>query len=294
LRTYPECLVCILRQALTAACLAGADEATQFTVLRRVAPLLEHADSSASPSDLAGFSNAIAREETGVDDPYHESRREGNQLALDLYPRLKELVSQAEDPVDVAIRLSIAGNTIDALHPHDGGLWAVIEDALERPISGGGLTALREALDSARSILYLADNAGETAFDRVLIETLARPVVYAVKSGPILNDATYQDALLAGIDQVARVMETGSRAPGTVLNQCTDEFMRVYESADVIISKGQANYETLSTRDDRIFCLLKVKCPIIARDSGISLGRTVVLRSDGSPKERIQNVRQQA
>jgi uncharacterized protein with ATP-grasp and redox domains len=291
LRTYPECLVCILQQALTAACLAGADEAMQFTVLHRVAQLLEHADINTSPSELAGFSNAIAREETGVTDPYQESRRDGNQLALDLYPRLKELVSRAEDPVDVAIRLSIAGNTIDALHPHDGGLWTVIEDALECPIRGGGLVALREALDSARSILYLADNSGETAFDRVLIETIARPVIYAVKSGPVLNDAIYQDAVLAGIDRVAHVMETGSRAPGTVLNQCTAEFMRVYESVDVIISKGQANYETLSARDDRVFCLFKVKCPIIARDTGISLGSTVVLRGDGSQKERTQNAR---
>jgi uncharacterized protein with ATP-grasp and redox domains len=138
---------------------------------------------------------------------------------------------------------------------------------------------MREKLAAAGHVLFLADNAGETVFDRVLVETLPVPVLYAVKGGPILNDATMEDAIAAGLDQCATLSSTGSDAPGTIVALCSKGFRRQYSAAPLIIAKGQANYETLSDAGPRVFCLLQVKCPVIGRDIGAPVGSIILRRS---------------
>jgi hypothetical protein len=128
----------------------------------------------------------------------------------------------------------------------------------------------------------LADNAGETVFDRALIEALGVPVVYAVKGGPVLNDATLEDARAAGLDRVAQVVDNGADAAGTILSFCSESFRRMYEEAQLVIAKGQANYETLSAEGPEVFFLLQAKCPIIARDVGAPVGGIVLKQGEGS------------
>jgi uncharacterized protein with ATP-grasp and redox domains len=114
----------------------------------------------------------------------------------------------------------------------------------------------------------------------VLIEALGIPVIYAAKSGPVLNDATVNDSLSAGLDQVAEIVSTGSDAPGTILARCSDEFRRLYDEAEMVIAKGQANYETLSETGSKVFFLLQTKCPVIARDVGVPVGSIVLKQGD--------------
>jgi hypothetical protein len=140
-----------------------------------------------------------------------------------------------------------------------------VTSMLQQPFGIDDGDALRVALDRAKQVLYLADNAGETVFDRLLIDTIECPVIYAIKGHPTINDATIEDARAAGVDQVAELISTGSDAPGTVLDTCSERFRRTYGEADLIIAKGQANYETLSKKGPRVFFLLLTKCPVIAR-----------------------------
>ena len=137
---------------------------------------------------------------------------------------------------------------------------------------------VRQALEKARVILYLADNAGETVFDRVLIEILEQPVIYAVKGGPTLNDATQEDAIAAGLEEVAEIVSTGSDAPGTVLEYCSPAFRQLYDEAELIIAKGQATHEALDEEDGRLFFLLQVKCPVLGREIGVEPGSIVLER----------------
>jgi hypothetical protein len=139
-------------------------------------------------------------------------------------------------------------------------------------------------------VLYLGDNAGETVFDRVLIEALEPPVLYAVKGGPVLNDATLDDALAAGLETCATIIDNGSRAPGTVLDLCSAEFRGAFDAAPLVIAKGQANYETLSEAGPRVFCLLQAKCPVIAEDMRVPVGSTIVRRSTG-PRDAASSAR---
>jgi uncharacterized protein with ATP-grasp and redox domains len=275
-RIYLDCYPCFLRQALDAARRAGADEIRQHEVLRRVLEALQHIEPTATPPEIGDQVHRVVRQVAGNGDPYREAKTSSTRQALALYPRLREMVREAGDPLDVAVRLSIAGNIMDAGYGQDYELWDTVERVLAQPFAIDDGPAFREALVRAGQVLYLADNAGETVFDRVLIEALDVPVVYAVKGGPILNDATREDALAAGVGGVAEIVSTGSNAPGTILSRCSEEFRKMYEQARLIIAKGQANYETLSEAGPRVFFMLQAKCPVIARDAGVPTASIVL------------------
>jgi len=276
MRTYLDCYPCFLRQGLDAARGLGADEPTQQRVLVRVLDVLRRVEPSSTPPQIGDRVHRLVRAMLGDGDPYRDFKQTTTREALALLPRLRALLQDAAERLETAVRLSIAGNIIDAGTGGNHELWPTVERALSLPLAAAPLGALRQALAGARDVLFLADNAGETVFDRLLIESLTAPVVYAVKAGPILNDATMQDARAAGLHEVARLLSTGSDAPGTILDRCSREFRAVYRDAPLVIAKGQANYETLSGEGPKVFFLLQAKCPVIARDLGVPVGSMVV------------------
>ena len=276
MRTFLDCYPCFLRQALHAARLAGADDDQQKAILDQVLRVLQRSELSSTPPEIGNEVHRLVRRRVAGADPYRAAKAASTRQALALYPRLRKLVQEADDGPDVAVRLSIAGNIIDLGPEQQYDLWDVIERVLAQPFALDDREAFWEALATADRVLYLADNAGETVFDRLLIEVLDVPVVYAVKGGPVLNDATVEDALAAGLDRVAEVIHTGSDAPGTILDRCSNDFRQLYHNAVMVIAKGQANYETLSEAGPRVFFLLQAKCPVIAHDAGVPVGSIVL------------------
>ena len=280
MRTYLDCYPCFLRQALNAARLAGGNNEQQYLVINKTLALLQNMEPGTAPPEIACRVHRLVRDEIAAIDPYKEAKAVSTQQALALYSRLKALVAQSDDPLGVAIRLSIAGNIIDlGVTDHHADLWSTVERVLTQPFAIDDEQALRVKLSEVDYLLFLADNAGETVFDRVLVEMLPIPVIYAVKGGPILNDATVQDAVAAGLDEWATIISNGSDAPGTILSLCSEKFRQIYDSAPLIIAKGQANYETLSDAGSRVFCLLQVKCPVISKDINAPVGSIVVRSS---------------
>jgi len=139
----------------------------------------------------------------------------------------------------------------------------------------------RDAVRRAENILYLADNAGEIVLDRLLIGQLpVERVTVVVKGEPVINDATMDDAIIAGLPKIVEVIDNGSDAPGTILETCSQAFRNRFENTDLIIAKGQGNYETLSDANKNIFFILKAKCPIIARDLGCEIGEMILRKSE--------------
>jgi len=281
MKTYLDCYPCFLRQALSAARLAGADERRQKAVLDRVLDALQEVELSRTPPEIADRVHRIVRREIGSGDPYRAAKANSTRQALALYPRMKALLAETDDPLEMAVRLSIAGNIIDLATDQQYDLLDEVRRVLAQPFADDDGAGFRDALSKAGQVLYLADNAGETVFDRLLIETLDAPVLYAVKSGPILNDATRDDALAAGVDRVADIVTTGSDAPGTILGRCSEEFRRLYETAELVIAKGQANYETLSDQGPKLFFLLQAKCQVTTRVLGVPVG-SIILRQGRS------------
>ena len=256
MKTYLDCYPCLLRQALSAARRAGASENQQHSILLKTMEELSAFPSNSTPPQLAYRIHQQVQQLTNNIDPYRDDKDQATQQALAFYPELKKKVREASDPLEMAIRIAIAGNIIDLGVAESYDLEATLKRVLTQPFAINDLVALRSALARSVSVLYLADNAGETLFDRVLIESLELPVSYAVKAGPIINDATHEDAVAAGIDQIAEIIDNGSNAPGTLLDQCSELFRKRFAQADLIIAKGQANYESLSDSPAPIFFLL--------------------------------------
>jgi len=256
--------------------MAGATECQVKSVLDQTLVLLQHLPEGATPPEIGARVHHLVRQMTGVNDPYQGVKQAATEKALRMLPDLQALVRQSDDPLDTALRLSIAGNIIDFGPNPDYNLWEVVVRLLQAELAIDHIDALREALLRAESILFLADNAGESVFDRVLIGALKKPVTYVVRGGPTLNDATIEDALAAGVDGVAEIADNGARVPGTVLSECSSAFRKRFWRAHLILAKGMGNYETLSAVDAPIFFLLQVKCPVIGEDIGAPAGRAVV------------------
>jgi uncharacterized protein with ATP-grasp and redox domains len=253
-------------------------------VLRRVLRTASDWPFDQSPPEMGREIHRIIREETGDPDPYREVKERFNRFALGLLPGLRARVAASADPFATAVRLAVAGNIIDfALTGNLGEdvVTETIEDTLTRPLAVDHLEALRRAAGEAAGILYLGDNAGEIVLDRLLLEQLPRgKVTFVVRGAPVINDATLVDAEAAGLGEIATVVDNGADVPGTVLRVCSDDFRARFRRADLVISKGQGNYETLTDAGRPVFHLLKVKCPVVAADIGCEVGGVVVkLRS---------------
>ena len=200
-------------------------------------------------------------------------------MALEFCERFSQEVARADNKLEMAVRLAIAGNVIDLgvkSNLDESQVHEAIETCLTEPLDGD-IQHFAAAIAGATRILYLTDNAGEIVLDRLLIEQLPREkVTVAVKGAPVINDATRVDAETAGITGLVTVIDNGSDAPGTILEDCSDVFRRHFDEADLIIAKGQGNYETLREVPRPLYFLLRVKCPVLACDLGCPLGRMVL------------------
>ena len=238
----------------------------------------------ATPPEIAQQVYRIVSEITGNKDPYVEAKKSANQSAMSLYARMKDIVDYSDDSLETACKLAIAGNAIDlGARAEFGSIYSIIEDSVGYQLDQEHYRRFKESIGQSNQIIYIADNAGEIVFDRILIEQLLQikklKIVFAVREKPIINDATLDDALQCGLNKVATIISNGSDAPATILSQCSLEMLSYYRAADLIIAKGQGNYESLSDRSENIFFLLKVKCPVIARDSGYDIDSPVLISS---------------
>jgi damage-control phosphatase, subfamily I len=219
---------------------------------------------------------------TGNCDPYSELKKSSNDLVLSQYQTFKEQITSSVNSFDTALRLSIAGNIMDyaALHTFD--LQTTINQVLHQPFAIDHSALLHNDIKTAQLVLYLGDNCGEIVFDKLFIEQLNHPnLVYAVRGAPTNNDATLEDALYVGINEVTTVISNGYDAPSTLLKYCTEEFQDLFNKADVVISKGQGNLEGLLGQTHKnVYFLLMVKCDTVADALGVKKGSFVVTKNN--------------
>ena len=299
MKTYLDCIPCFFKQALEAARMAGADKRTQKRILNELAGVLPRFRLTSSPPEMGKVIYGLAKSVTKKDDPYARIKEKSNKLALSIYGKLKKKVNYSHNRLLMAVELAIAGNIIDygvknSLNV-DAELTRILDEenkAIKKESKAiFDYENFEYALNRAKTILYLADNAGETVFDRILIEEIKKidedkNIIYAVKEKPVINDALMEDAITCGIDKVAQVISSGSDAPGTILSLCSKNFLRIYKKADIVISKGQGNFEALSTTKRQVFFLFMAKCPVIAKDVGCEVGDVILLYHSGKNRNR--------
>lgn len=290
MQTYYECLPCLLRQTVDAAKMVTESSETQEKILRYVLTEMSKMDMSDPSPYMAQVIYRYIREITQIDDPYLEVKKEFNELALSMLPEMRRMVQNAEDPFKTAVKIAVAGNIIDFGPKGDIShqeVWDTVQDCINQPLRFNSSDELKRKIQQSPRILYLGDNAGEIVFDYLLLELMPTgKITYVVKGKPIINDATMEDAVETGLTDLVRVIDNGSDAPGTILKSCSPEFLKEFEQVDLIIAKGQANYETLSqVKDKNIFFLLKVKCPVLAKDVGCERGDLVLKLISGPQRQ---------
>lgn len=291
MKTYLDCIPCFFKQALDAARLAGADETIQRKVLIGLAKELENFSLDSCPPQMGKFIYNKVREITKEDDPYKKIKEKSNKLALGFYPQLKEKVKAAEDPLLFSLELAIAGNIIDYGVKHSLDVDKELDNILAKESETirheskaiFNYPVFKDKLAESNNILYLGDNAGEIVFDRILIEQIKenypnKEIFYVVKEKPIINDALAEDAHMCGIDNYAQIISSGCDSPGTILSICSKDFLERFKSADMVISKGQGNFEALYKKSMRpVFFLFMAKCPVVAKDIGCKIKDIILL-----------------
>ena len=213
---------------------------------------------------------------------YQQEKEHANSILLNKYDYWKNLVNSSDYPMFTAAKLAVAGNVIDYganSAPED--IESKINEVIKSDFTIDNTKELFEQIKNANSILYLGDNAGEAVFDKLFIETMHHAnVTFAVRGAPVINDMTIDDAKSIGIDKVCKVISNGFDAPSTILEHCSDEFIEKFNSVDLIISKGQGNFEGLvDNPHNNLFFMLMAKCNTIAGIVGVNKGDLVVKKS---------------
>lgn len=282
-----DCIPCFQRQALQAARFATDDPEVHEKVLRRVVSRLNSIDWESTPPDIAHEVHGIVREETGENDPYKSVKKKYNDIALEMAPEMEALVSNSKDPLETALRLAIAGNIVDFGAMSEFDLKQTVSEVLEKDFRFFDIKPFRERLSKSEKITYLPDNTGEIVFDRILLETIIKEyaikhIDFYVKGAPTINDATREDALYVFMDRIPglRLLDVGVGIPGSGPERSSLEFVEMLEASDIVISKGQGNYESLSEHDF-IFFMLMAKCPVVAEKLDANVG-DIILKIGGN------------
>ncbi len=269
---FLDCLPCFLRQVLEASRLVTEDKDIQEKIIKETIKLISDYPNYRYSPEIGRAMHQIVKKHTGVNDPYKHIKSESINKALKIYPSLKYFLYKKPERLYWGLKIAATGNNIDSAIYSDINISKCIENELEKDFSICDIEKLESKLKRAKKLLIIGDNAGETIFDRVLVEEfLNLDITYAVRSEPIINDATIEDARASGLDHCTRLISTGCNAPGLIIDECSEEFLKIFSDADIVISKGQGNYETLSDNTRNIFFLLKAKCPVISNKLGVNV-----------------------
>jgi uncharacterized protein with ATP-grasp and redox domains len=283
MRASLECIPCLIRQSLDASKLVVKDPELQNVIMKKVLRSASEFDMTLTPPEMAQKIHRIIKAETGCDDLYFEIKKNCTNLALEISKDID--INDSAHPFEKAVRYAIAGNIID-FGVKSTCSKEFIKESFDKAehvdIDTIMIQKLYDEIAEAQTVLVLADNAGEAVFDKLLIEAFPgdAKVFYAVKGAPILNDVTQYEAEQSEIDSVATIISNGVDVPGTSLSQCTPEFLDLFNNADVIIAKGQGNFESLNEDNRKVYFLFQVKCSVIADHYDYNQGDWLVTNTD--------------
>ncbi len=284
MKTYLECFPCFLKQALHIAKLCGLSQANQKKVIDQTGALFAQIDLNATAPQIASIIHDKLKDFLQNDDPYAQIKEQNVAQALKLVPALTSKLQAAKNPLHSAARLAIAGNVIDLGAHQKFNLEQELQSVLTAGFAIDDFDDFAQDIKKAKKIVYLGDNTAEGIFDKIFIQQIAKPTIYTTREIPVINDITTQWAKRIGIDTVANVVSSGAKTPGTVPELCSPQFQKTLAEAEIIISKGQGNYEALSDTNLPIYFFLKAKCQVIADHIGVPLGSYLLIKNQRRAK----------
>ena len=290
----PACIPCIIKQAYNAAKLFSVEnKKTQLSIIQEVCTEVIKLNSNSGAPRFSRTIQSIIERYSGIEDPYKDIKEKNIENTKSRIPFIEAMIEGENKArrLEVAVRAAIMGNVIDYGAKPDFDIEYEINRLLSGNVDLGLLKKFTDDCYNADKILYIADNYEEALFDKLLIkELLPKNIIFAVRSKPILNDITLEGAENLGIDKICTVIESGSTIAGTDLNECSEEFMKFFNEADVVIAKGQGNYESLINEERPIYFMFKVKCGVISEKCGNPVGSGVLLlNTDSLVEQKLTN-----
>ena len=269
---FLDCLPCMLRQVLEASRMATDKPELQEKIIEESIRILSDYKKYRCSPDMGRAIHQTVKKHTGVSDPYALIKDRDIKAAKKVYPLLIHFLQKKQNSLYWALKISAVGNIIDSAINNNVNIEDCIEKELEKEFSTCDIDMFENKLKTAKRLLIVGDNAGETVFDRIIAEHLSQlEIIYTVRSEPIINDANVKDAYDSGLGDYTKIISTGCNAPGAIPEECSKEFLDLFNCVDIVISKGQGNFEALSDCGRGIFFLLKAKCPIISQKLNVSL-----------------------
>ncbi len=286
MKIQEKCIPCIVNQTIKVADMAGIKE--KDTLLRSVFAYLSKADfTGSSTPELMGEIFSLLKNETGNDDPYKETRSYYNHLFLERLSELEQKINSSNNPFLESIKYAIIGNIIDFspihnLSPQD--IESCFAKLKDEQLELNDSLLLMQEIRTAKTLLYLGDNCGEICLDKILLKKIKEinpscHIFFATRGEAVVNDSVEEDAYAVGIDDCATIVSNGDGSQGTVLYRTSERFQEIYRNADIVIAKGQANYECLSEEKTNIFFLLVTKCKVIADDIGVPEMKMICMKN---------------
>lgn len=286
MKMVEACLPCLVNQAVKVADLTHCEN--RELLYHQVFQFLSTADFSMTSPEIIGCTFRLLKEHIHNDDPYLETRNYYNDLFLKLSDQIEAATNQSANPFKAAVKYAIIGNIIDFNPVHNITLEDVLayfQDADSIPLTIDSTDSLLQTIYTAKKLLYLGDNCGEICLDKLLLKKIkaCNPelhIFFGVRGKPVVNDSIAADAVRVGIPEYAEVLSNGDDSLGTVLHRTSPEFRSAFENADIIIAKGQANYECLSGLDQKnLYFLLMTKCSVIANDIGVPVKSLICMKA---------------
>lgn len=285
-----DCYACVINQARSAARFGELNEEQTKRVIAVAKAGLEK--SKTTPLLVQHIIRSVAdtviqeRGESQDFDIYADVKEKSNILSLAYAEGFQKKLDASASPLETGLQIAAAGNIIDfgAVNQGPINLEKELQSLNKIPFARYDIEPFKKALDGASTLLYICDNSGEIVFDMLFIKELQQEypnlqIVAALRDKPIINDATLEDAKAVGLDRLVRTISSGSIYPGTILPETTEEFQKLFASADVILSKGQGNFETLlPIADERLFFLLRIKCEYMAVLSKVRKDNLVLIQ----------------
>lgn len=288
MKIQTDCVPCLLKRIVFESEICTDDKKLRIKTLKKCLNLLAKLYTPDSSSvSVATPVHKLAYETLGNKDPYKDLKEKANKAALKLVPRIEELIGVCEDPLRMSMLASIVGNMMDfgiagaSSDPED--LIDIFERTVEEDIGYDDYAKLKKIISNSENIVLFTDNCGEIIFDKILCREIKKfnPKIHltlVVKGASILSDATMQDAIEFGLDEVVdEILTTGCFAVGVDFEKLPKKVLKLLDNVDIIICKGMGNYEAFSETDYKpIAYLMRTKCSAIANSMKVPTNINVI------------------
>jgi uncharacterized protein with ATP-grasp and redox domains len=285
MRVEADCIPCYLKQGISTLRIAGMEDKEISRTINSVIGIISQLSLQETPCYNSTVVLRKIYDMIGIFDPYKEAKIKWNDYALNQYKAFSRFVEESGDRLHKAFKIAVAGNIIDMGITPDFDVDLAISEITSKEFDHDDYNDLKLMLKDSKNVMVIGDNSGEIVFDMVLVEEFKRlgsNVVYSVKGGPILNDSTIEDAKQVGLTSICEVVDTGNDLLGVVFDKSSPKFIEAFEKADIIIAKGQANFESLDgckRAGEKTFFVLRAKCPLVAKCLGVNFGDIVLKRN---------------